>query len=237
MITMNSTVKFTYRNTGTFFGVHVTSTPFDLSYSDIVIATGNVSIYTQIDHIINLIIWFDLNWCTTQLKKFYQSRKSQRLVSVAVMGNKIPLYGGGASLSSSTGVPTLPVPLNLTFVIRSRAYVLGRLVKPKYYKRVQCSINLDPKKINVPISLKHSCTYDWLSRKWGKELRSSTWERKIFFFTTIPSWFVGFLSWLRKVMCIQLIGQDWKDACVLCFFCTFLAASIVCTDVMDTEDN
>ncbi|KAG5030282.1 hypothetical protein AAZX31_05G227900 [Glycine max] len=135
MITMNSTVKFTYRNTGTFFGVHVTSTPFDLSYSDIVIATGN-------------------------LKKFYQSRKSQRLVSVAVMGNKIPLYGGGASLSSSTGVPTLPVPLNLTFVIRSRAYVLGRLVKPKYYKRVQCSINLDPKKINVPISLKHSCTYD-----------------------------------------------------------------------------
>ncbi|KAK7370072.1 hypothetical protein VNO80_12126 [Phaseolus coccineus] len=135
MITMNSTVKFTYRNTGTFFGVHVTSTPLDLSYSEIVIATGN-------------------------LKKFYQSRKSQRLVSVAVMGNKIPLYGSGASLSSSTGVPTVAVPLRLGFVIRSRAYVLGRLVKPKYYRRVECSINLDPKKINVSLSLKHSCTYD-----------------------------------------------------------------------------
>ncbi|CAJ1936705.1 unnamed protein product [Sphenostylis stenocarpa] len=135
MITVNSTVKFTFRNTGTFFGVHVTSTPLDLSYSEIVIATGN-------------------------LKKFYQSRKSQRLVSVTVMGNKIPLYGSGASLSSSTGMPTVPVRLKLSFVIRSRAYVLGRLVKPKYYKRVECSISLDPEKINVSLSLKHSCTYD-----------------------------------------------------------------------------
>jgi len=42
MITLNSTVRFTYRNTGTFFGVHVTSTPLDLSFSEIVIATGNV---------------------------------------------------------------------------------------------------------------------------------------------------------------------------------------------------
>lgn len=42
MITLNSTLKFAYRNTGTFFGVHVTSTPVELSYSDIVIAAGNV---------------------------------------------------------------------------------------------------------------------------------------------------------------------------------------------------
>lgn len=135
MITMNSTVKFTYRNTGTFFGVHVTSTPLDLSYSEIIIASGDI-------------------------KKFYQSRKSQKLVSVAVMGNKIPLYGSGASLSSSTGMPTVPVPLKLSFVIRSRAYVLGKLVKPKYYKKIECSITLDPKKLSVPVSLKKSCTYD-----------------------------------------------------------------------------
>lgn len=44
MITVNSTVKFTYRNKGTFFGVHVSSTPLDLSYSDIVIGTGDVSV-------------------------------------------------------------------------------------------------------------------------------------------------------------------------------------------------
>jgi hypothetical protein len=42
MITMNSTLKFTYRNMGTFFGVHVSATPLELSYSDIVIALGNV---------------------------------------------------------------------------------------------------------------------------------------------------------------------------------------------------
>lgn len=95
------------------------------------------------------------------MKKFYQSRKSQRTVSVGVMGSKIPLYGSGASLSSTTGMPTVPVPLKLNFVIRSRANVLGKLVKPKYYKRIQCSVNLDPKKINVSVSLKNSCTYDW----------------------------------------------------------------------------
>lgn len=93
------------------------------------------------------------------MKKFYQSRKSQRTVSVGVMGSKIPLYGSGASLSSTTGMPTVPVPLKLNFVIRSRANVLGKLVKPKYYKRIQCSVNLDPKKINVSVSLKNSCTY------------------------------------------------------------------------------
>lgn len=95
------------------------------------------------------------------MKKFYQSRKSQRLVSVAVMGSKIPLYGSGASLSSTTGMPSLPVPLKLSFEIRSRAYVLGKLVKPKYYKKVQCSVIFDPKKINVSVPLKkNSCTYD-----------------------------------------------------------------------------
>lgn len=43
MITVNSTVKLIYRNTGTFFGVHVTSTPLDLIYSQISVASGSVS--------------------------------------------------------------------------------------------------------------------------------------------------------------------------------------------------
>nr|TKR86169.1 Amino acid permease 4 [Populus alba] len=53
MISVNSTVRMTYRNKGTFFGVHVTSTPMDLSYSEITLVPGSI-------------------------KKFYQSRKSQR---------------------------------------------------------------------------------------------------------------------------------------------------------------
>lgn len=135
MASVNSTLKFQYRNTATFFGVHVTSTPIDLSYSQITLATGN-------------------------LKKFYQSRKSQKTVNVQIFGDKIPLYGSGQSLvGTSTGTPTAPVNMTLSFTVRSRAYVLGRLVKPKFYKLITCDISLDPKKINSPISLKKTCTY------------------------------------------------------------------------------
>lgn len=95
-----------------------------------------------------------------QVKKFYQSRKSQRPVAISLIGNKIPLYGSGAGLSSSTGTPALPVPMKLSFVVKSRAYVLGKLVKPKFNKKIECSVTFDPKKLNVPISLKNSCTYD-----------------------------------------------------------------------------
>ncbi|KAG5542130.1 hypothetical protein RHGRI_021855 [Rhododendron griersonianum] len=135
MISMNSTVKLIFRNTATFFGVHVSSTPVDLAYYQITIGSGTI-------------------------KKFYQSRKSQRLVSVSVTGDKIPLYGSGASLSSSSGMTTLPVPLKLNFVVRSRGNVLGKLVSPKFRKEIECSINYDQKNLNVPISLKNSCTYD-----------------------------------------------------------------------------
>ncbi|KAJ9567055.1 hypothetical protein OSB04_003021 [Centaurea solstitialis] len=132
MVSMNSTVKFTFRNTATFFGLHVTSTPLDLSFSQIALGSGTI-------------------------KKFYQSRKSQRQVTVSVFGNKIPLYGSGQWLKSSKGAPTAPVPLKLNFKVRSRAYVLGKLVKPKFYDEIECDVAFDPKKINVPISLTNKC--------------------------------------------------------------------------------
>ncbi|GMH16645.1 hypothetical protein Nepgr_018486 [Nepenthes gracilis] len=135
MASVNSTVKFLYRNTATFFGVHVTATRLDLSYSEIIIATGN-------------------------LEQFYQSRKSQRSVSVPIIGDKIPLYGSGSTLvGTSTGTPTAPVPMKLSFAVRSRAYVLGRLVKPKFHRTIECSITLDTKNLNAPIPLKNACTY------------------------------------------------------------------------------
>ncbi|GAB2293877.1 hypothetical protein Dimus_028088 [Dionaea muscipula] len=135
MASVNSTVKFLYRNTATFFGVHVTATPLDLSFSQLTLASGNV-------------------------KQFYQNRKSGRTVMVPIIGDKIPLYGSGSTLvSAATGAPTAPVPLTLSFMVRSRAYVLGRLVKPKFYRRIVCWITLDPLKLTAPISLKNSCTY------------------------------------------------------------------------------
>ncbi|KAI3465341.1 hypothetical protein Pfo_022004 [Paulownia fortunei] len=135
MMSMNATVKFNFRNTATFFGVHVSSTPVAVSYSQLTIGSGDI-------------------------KKFYQRRKGAKNVTVIVIGDKIPLYGSGASLSTPTGMTTLPVPLKLDFTVRSRAYVLGKLVKPRFYKKIECSIVFDAKKLNVPISLKNSCTYD-----------------------------------------------------------------------------
>ncbi|KAL6493191.1 hypothetical protein OROGR_032950 [Orobanche gracilis] len=135
MISMKATVRFTFRNTGSFFGVHVSSTPVALSYSQLTIGSGN-------------------------LKKFYESRNNRSSAMVVVTGDKIPLYGSGASLSTPTGITNLPVPLNLNFTVRSRAYVLGKLVKLKFYKRIECSVTFQAKKLNVPISLKNSCTYD-----------------------------------------------------------------------------
>lgn len=43
MITVNSTVKLLYRNTGSFFGIHVMPSPVDLSFSQLTIASGSVS--------------------------------------------------------------------------------------------------------------------------------------------------------------------------------------------------
>ncbi|TYK08395.1 Late embryogenesis abundant protein, LEA-14 [Cucumis melo var. makuwa] len=94
-----------------------------------------------------------------QMQKFHQRRKSQRGITVMVKGSGIPLYGGGASLGSVNGKPVEPVPMNLQFTVRSRANVLGKLVKPKFYKSVDCSVLMDPTNMNKPISLKNKCTY------------------------------------------------------------------------------
>ncbi|KAL4201620.1 hypothetical protein AMTRI_Chr02g259490 [Amborella trichopoda] len=44
--------------------------------------------------------------------------------------------------------------------VRSIAYVLGKLVKPKFYTEVQCSAVLNQTKLGTPFSLKNSCQYD-----------------------------------------------------------------------------
>lgn len=94
-----------------------------------------------------------------QIKEFYQSRKSQRNVNVVVMGSRVPLYGGGADLTSvhkpNATIP--PVPLKLSFSVKSRAYVLGKLVKPKFIINIECLVKMDHQKLNKPVSLKNKC--------------------------------------------------------------------------------
>lgn len=80
---------------------------------------------------------------------------------MVVMGSKVPLYGGGASLSSTPGKSgNQPAPLTLSFRVRSRAYVLGSLVKPKFYSTVQCSVLMDVTKLGKPVSLNKACQYN-----------------------------------------------------------------------------
>lgn len=166
MLSMNSTLKFTFRNTATFFGVHVKPTPLDLSYSQLTVATGTVwnPNHFPINYIYNFFFSFlviGFIW-VLQIKGFYQSRKSQRSITITLIGNRIPVYGGGANLGSSNGAPTQAVPLTLRFLVRSKAYVLGKLVKPKFHRRVDCSVVMDPKKMNVAIALKNKCSYQWI---------------------------------------------------------------------------
>ncbi|KMS95398.1 hypothetical protein BVRB_008560 [Beta vulgaris subsp. vulgaris] len=135
LATVNATVKFRFRNTGTFFGLHVISTPLQLSYEELVLASGT-------------------------MEYFYQRRKSQKQITVQVKGDSVPLYGGGYSISSNNKAGVISVvPLTLNVRVRSRAYVLGRLVKPKFYKGINCIVVMNPKKMNVATSLKHNCTY------------------------------------------------------------------------------
>ncbi|KAL2254923.1 uncharacterized protein LOC105169831 [Sesamum indicum] len=137
MLTLNSTVKIFYRNPSTFFGVHVTSTPLELHYFDLKVASGH-------------------------MRKFYQSRRSDSKVIAVVEGHQVPLYGGIPVLNSAKGHPeSMSVPLNLTFVVRSRAYILGRLVKPKFYLSILCGVTMRGNHLGKPLNLtkSQSCIY------------------------------------------------------------------------------
>ncbi|KAK6159624.1 hypothetical protein DH2020_006938 [Rehmannia glutinosa] len=137
MLTLNSTVRIFYRNPGTFFGVHVTSTPLELHYLGLKVASGHI-------------------------KKFYQSRKSESKVIAVVQGQQVPLYGGmPLFISAKDHLEGMSVPLNLTLVMRSRAYILGRLVKTKFYRRILCEVTLRGNHLGKPLNLtkSESCVY------------------------------------------------------------------------------
>lgn len=134
ILTVNSTLRMSIYNPATFFGIHVHSTPINLVFSDISVATG-------------------------ELKKYYQPRKSHRMVSVNLVGKKVPLYGAGSTITESqTGV--VVVSLKLKFEIVSRGNVVGKLVRTKHHKEITCPLVIDSSG-SKPIKFKkNSCTYD-----------------------------------------------------------------------------
>lgn len=93
------------------------------------------------------------------MEKFSQRRKSERIIETKLLGNQIPLYGGVPALYAQRAKPDRVVlPLNMTFTLRSRAYVLGRLVKTKFYTNIRCSITFYGDKLGKTLDLSKSCS-------------------------------------------------------------------------------
>lgn len=133
MLTINGSLRLSIHNPATFFGIHVSSSPVNLVYSEVVIATG-------------------------QLKKYYQQRKSRRTAIVSLQATKVPLYGAGSSLVvSDTGV--FEIPLMLEFEIRSKGEVVGKLVTTKHRRQISCTLILKSNIIKPMKFEKSSCTY------------------------------------------------------------------------------
>ncbi|KAK9268662.1 hypothetical protein L1049_000419 [Liquidambar formosana] len=132
MLTVNCSLKINVYNPATFFGIHVSSDPVNLMYSEIPVATG-------------------------QIKKYYQPRKSHRIVTVNLKGTKVPLYGAGASLAVSDN--SGGIPMMIVFEVRSRGNVVGKLVRSKHRRHVSCSLVVESG-INKAVKFKEdSCTY------------------------------------------------------------------------------
>lgn len=129
MMSVNATVRLRFRNRGTFFGLHVTATPFHLYFDDLTVAAGN-------------------------MKEFYQARRSGRVVTVSVVGRQVPLYGAGADLHSKPNNGRLGpavVPVRLAFLLRARAHILGALLRSKFYRRVGCRLDVREAHLGRPV--------------------------------------------------------------------------------------
>lgn len=127
MLSLNSTVRIFYRNPSNFFAVHVTASPLLLHYSNLLLSSG-------------------------EMNKFTVARHDERTVVTVVQGHQIPLYGG-----VSFHLDTLSLPLNLTLILHTKAYILGRLVTSNFYTRFICSFTLNADHLPKPISLLRSC--------------------------------------------------------------------------------
>jgi hypothetical protein len=90
-----------------------------------------------------------------QVRRYYQPRKSHRMVTAVIHGEKVPLYGAGGSLMlSSTGGT---VPLTLDFDLTSRGYVIGKLVRVTHKVHVTCPVVVDAKKTKPVRFSKKAC--------------------------------------------------------------------------------
>ncbi|XP_020153762.1 uncharacterized protein [Aegilops tauschii subsp. strangulata] len=132
MVTLNCSLNMVVYNPASMFGIHVSSGPVRLLYSEIAIGVG-------------------------QVHKYYQPSKSHRLVSAVIHGEKVPLYGAGGGLLLSGNDVT--VPLTVDFELVSRGYVIGKLVRVTHKVHVTCRIAVDAKRARTRIPKKACAVY------------------------------------------------------------------------------
>ncbi|KAL3825153.1 hypothetical protein ACJIZ3_021182 [Penstemon smallii] len=131
-LTVNCSTSMVIHNPARFFGIHVSSDPVNLIYSELTVATG-------------------------QLNKYYQPRKSRRFMSVSLVGEGVPLYGTGMALSSSD--ERGGIPFRLEFEIQSKGHLVGKLVKTKHTRHITCSLIISSKNTKEITFEKNSCKY------------------------------------------------------------------------------
>ncbi|VVB15013.1 unnamed protein product [Arabis nemorensis] len=128
ILSIKSSVKVTIDSPAPYFGIHVSSSTFNLTYSALTLATG-------------------------QLTSYYQPRKSKHIAIVKVHGSEVPLYGAGPLLAASDKKGKIPVKLE--FEIRSQGNLLGKLVKSKHLNHVTCNFFISSSKTSKPIKFTH----------------------------------------------------------------------------------
>ncbi|ESQ37153.1 hypothetical protein EUTSA_v10002796mg [Eutrema salsugineum] len=128
ILSFNGSVKVTIDSPAPYFGIHVSSSTFSLTFSALTLATG-------------------------QLKSYYQPRKSKHLAIVKLLGVEVPLYGAGPNLAASDKKGRVPVKLE--FEIRSQGNLLGKLVKSKHLNHISCSFFISSSKSSRPIKFTH----------------------------------------------------------------------------------
>lgn len=95
-----------------------------------------------------------------QLQTKYLPRTSQRIVQVDMKGQRVPLYGAGASLPIMTDKPdTIPVKLDMDII--SNGNVVGKLVKTKHLQHITCFLVItNSRNIEVIMFTEKSCIHD-----------------------------------------------------------------------------
>ncbi|KAL8037588.1 hypothetical protein ABFX02_11G048500 [Erythranthe guttata] len=133
-LTVNCSASLAIYNPATFFGIRVTSHTANLKFSQITVASG-------------------------QLEKYYQPKRSKRVMWVMLVGRRVPLYGAGVALAPSGGRGLRNIPFKLEFEIHSRGYIVGKLVKANHKTRAFCSLLINSRHTEDIIFDENSCVY------------------------------------------------------------------------------